>query len=373
MFTFQGVFSDWSLKLIEWFPPENDPREPMTPIEFLDISVISDKEENTKCKFSLAHCGWNSVESESRLKKEEKRLQSWEKTRWGVFVEPRIEKGKDFSITFEGAFHLSKHPEDTTCRIYFPSLYQVGLNYFPVNYEHFSPESIMHIENYDTKSSKDQLKGIGIDLKFLNIKKLCPDLDTKERPIKPGIFKGTYGSHGMEMIEIDYKGEKFLTAVKLTSSVSNVPENKITFTADLLKSIILTKDQQTELNCSALEKETYFAYFPFELNSMENQEAKQPFVLPPGIFNPLTDVWIDANAQYPNGTEGPKLGFEKCLWRFLGEGQIANVDFDEPQRILVHVVIFNEDCFAVLYLRYNTLCIYSRVKENFKAVGYKDI
>ena len=71
----------------------------------------------------------------------------------------------------------------------------------------------------------------------------------------------------------------------------------------------------------------------------------------------------------PNGTKGPKLRFEKGLWRFLGEGQIANVDFDEPQRVLVHVVIFNKDRFSLLNLGYNSFCIY----ENFKAVDYKDI
>ena len=84
------------------------------------------------------------------------------------------------------------------------------------------------------------------------------------------------------MTAIDYKGEEFLTAVKLTSSSSKIPMNKMTFKADLSKSIILTKNQHTGLNCFDLQKETYFAYFPFELISMENQEAKQLFVLPPG-------------------------------------------------------------------------------------------
>ena len=128
IFTFQGVFSDCHLKLIECFPPKNDSREPMKPIEFLDISVISDKEDNAKCKFSLVHCGWNSFESESRLKKEEKRLKSWEKTRLGVFVELRIEKG---TLTYLINMHARLTILDFFSTLH-ALLYACTLNYFSI-------------------------------------------------------------------------------------------------------------------------------------------------------------------------------------------------------------------------------------------------
>ena len=38
-----------------------------------------------------------------------------------------------------------------------------------------------------------------------------------------------------------------------------------------------------------------------------------------------------------------------------------------------HVIIFDDDCFGVMYLEIQFFVIYIRIKENLKAAHYQDI
>ena len=84
--------------------------------------------------------------------------------------------------------------------------------------------------------SKSQIGPCGIGLERVEIEKLYPTNNgsLKERPIRPGIFKGYYEPHGIELIAVYYPDESTLKAVKLSGD-HNVPMNKVTFTADLKK------------------------------------------------------------------------------------------------------------------------------------------
>ena len=68
-------------------------------------------------------------------------------------------------------------------------------------------DSMIHIENYRKKSVNE---GCGIDLAYVNMEHYNPKKDTKRRPINPGIFKGIYGNHGIEIIAINYQSDTIL-------------------------------------------------------------------------------------------------------------------------------------------------------------------
>ena len=51
---FQGVFHNWTLKVIEWFPPVHQPNEPMRPKEFLTIKLLNISETIKKMRNTSA-------------------------------------------------------------------------------------------------------------------------------------------------------------------------------------------------------------------------------------------------------------------------------------------------------------------------------
>ena len=67
------------------------------------------------------------------------------------------------------------------------------------------------------------------------------------------------------------------------------------------------------------------------------------------------------------------LKFDRCLYRFSGEAQVAMSDFTDPSMISAHIVIFDADTFGVLFLSLKSFSYFSRVTENLCAVDLSDI
>ena len=65
--------------------------------------------------------------------------------------------------------------------------------------------------------------------------------------------------------------------------------------------------------------------------------------------------------------------YKQCNYRFIGEGQIAHHNFENPSMISAHIVIFDENNFGVLFLELRSMSLFSRVKENLCAVHFDDI
>ena len=139
----------------------------------------------------------------------------------------------------------ANHPQE--CKITYPRSYQ---NFLATEEAWEEFDSLDEIFEFLRKST---IGPQGINLKKINLETFIGKDIATPRPISPGIFKGTYGGHGIEIIAIDYPTEDTLKAVKLTGD-PNVPMNKVTFTADLTKGIALTKDEQKQLSCDDLKK-----------------------------------------------------------------------------------------------------------------------
>ena len=185
-------------------------------------------------------------------------------------------------------------------------------------------------------------------------------------PIPPGVFKGTYGPHGIEIINVEYKSEPSvehrceLTMVgnKLYGD-RNVPFNQLTFKAYLNKPMTLSNDTQASI------KKIQDYMDKSEESSLPTQVTSpsiQPFILPNECE---CECSLDDNV------------FHKSVWRFQASCQIASDMYQNPEWIDGNLVIFSDDLFGVIFMAeahgFNSLTIYHRLKEDLSAVHYDDV
>lgn len=183
--------------------------------------------------------------------------------------------------------------------------------------------------------------------KFLNVKQYENSYNFRRlqlpRPrtkaiIQPGLFKGTYGNHGLELVLLKYDSDGYtVTATKLLGD-PYVPADKITFRANLRNSMILTEIQQLSMEDLRRITRTGSAILPENL-------PVQPFRVP---FD-----CMDRGSLTPS----------KCKARFHGHGQVAGHGFTNSSYIPGHWIVFNEDLFGFLWLELKSLSLFHRVQE----------
>lgn len=109
--------------------------------------------------------------------------------------------------------------------------------------------------------------------------------------------------------------------------------------------------------------ENLASYAPMDLD-IKTQPLLQPFVMPPDI-----DVKM----------LGQKLIPEYCLYRFEGTMFYPPLptEFLEEnvgvKNIPVHIVVFENDLFGVIYLTRKSMTLYHRIGQNLTATNYEDI
>ena len=172
-------------------------------------------------------------------------------------------------------------------------------------------------------------------------------------PIPSGVFKGTYGAHGIEIISLSYPSKNVLEGFKLTGD-PNVPMGKVTFKADLTKSIRLTREMQKDFSCEALIPDESFTYESIDFEAADHHPQAQPFCLP---------------SDYAYDRDEKEVAYDQCQYRFLAEGQIAYEDYQDPKFVPAHLIIFDQDHFGVLFLTLHSMSLYVRISEDLSATS----
>ncbi|KAK2867445.1 hypothetical protein Q8A67_025562 [Cirrhinus molitorella] len=198
--------------------------------------------------------------------------------------------------------------------------------------------------------------------------------------LQPGLFKGTYGSHGLEIIMLSFHGSK-AKATKLTGD-PNVPAGQLTLEVDLnrpvrlpdlehqrcmeeLSRLVLGVHEEAQRGSQAQDApseaaepappqgaEGSVSAPPAEAEDMDPGATAcsaapepQPFVLPLGV--------MARNEVYPR----------TCKMCFYGTGLIAGHGFTSPERTPGLFVLFDDDRFGFIWLELKSFSLYSRLTD----------
>ncbi|XP_051980655.1 F-box only protein 31-like isoform X2 [Xyrauchen texanus] len=198
--------------------------------------------------------------------------------------------------------------------------------------------------------------------------------------IQPGLFKGTYGSHGLEIIMLSFHGSK-AKVTKLTGD-PNVPAGQLTLEIDLnrpvhlpdleqqrnieeLSRLVLGEHEEAQRGMQAQDTPSEGSEAGLAQGSEGSDEAPptgaegvepgacayvsppelQPFVLPLGV--------MARNEVYPR----------TCKMCFYGTGLIAGHGFTSPERTPGLFVLFDDDRFGFIWLELKSFSLYSRLTD----------
>uniref|UniRef100_A0A8D0AE45 F-box protein 31 n=1 Tax=Sander lucioperca TaxID=283035 RepID=A0A8D0AE45_SANLU len=177
--------------------------------------------------------------------------------------------------------------------------------------------------------------------------------------LHPGLFKGTYGSHGLEIVMLSFIGT-YARATKLTGD-PNVPAGQLTLDVDLRRPVVLP-DLEQQRNIEELSRLVMGVHE--EVQREDQQQAMDtsaaargaaegasggatlPFVLPLGV--------MARNEVYPR----------TCRKCFYGTGLIAGHGFTSPERTPGLFVLFDEDRFGFIWLELKSFSLYSRLTDH---------
>ncbi|XP_060538454.1 F-box only protein 31 isoform X2 [Pantherophis guttatus] len=204
--------------------------------------------------------------------------------------------------------------------------------------------------------------------------------------IQPGLFKGTYGSHGLEIVMLSFHGKK-AKGTKITGD-PNIPAGQQTVEIDLahpiqlpdienlsnfseLSRIVLEVREQVRREQQQQEEGLADETGPEAEGQQQQQKQEEedgagseasgegaaasgsppapcPFVLPSGIASRKED--------YPR----------TCRACFYGTGLIAGHGFTSPERTPGVFVLFDDDRFGFIWLELQSFSLYSRIKVSFR-------
>ncbi|XP_043837651.1 F-box only protein 31 isoform X3 [Dromiciops gliroides] len=227
--------------------------------------------------------------------------------------------------------------------------------------------------------------------------------------IKPGLFKGTYGSHGLEIVMLSFHG-KCAKGTKITGD-PNIPAGQQTVEIDLMHRIQLPDVENlrnfNELSRIILEVREQVRQEQ-QQQQQEGQEEGQGHArsstreCPPGPAYQKPEPPVPTPSQGAEGGGGTEKGLEAsggvpraapeqapseagqpfvlpagvisrnedyprtCRMCFYGTGLIAGHGFTSPERTPGIFILFDEDRFGFIWLELKSFSLYSRIKATFQ-------
>ncbi|KAM9808252.1 F-box only protein 31 [Neosynchiropus ocellatus] len=205
--------------------------------------------------------------------------------------------------------------------------------------------------------------------------------------MQPGLFKGTYGSHGLEIVMLSFHGS-FARATKLTGD-PNVPAGQLTLDVDLNQPVTLP-DLEHQRNIEELSR------LVLGIHEQVQREAEQQNPSPPATVAPAEErdcdeasgaeemgaesgLCSDDCQPGPSTSSGPPetqpfilpLGVmarnevypRTCRKCFYGTGLIAGHGFTSPERTPGLFVMFDDDRFGFIWLELKSFSLYSRLTD----------
>lgn len=154
--------------------------------------------------------------------------------------------------------------------------------------------------------------------------------------LAPGLFKGMYGAHGVELVHLN-DGQ----VVKVTGD-PNVPFNQVTFRVTMKNKIVLPLEMQENLD--DIIQATVVDYQEYMIDG-DNDSDNYDFLVPESM-----------NERIP-------IPHRKCLGRWVGEAQIAAHMFVDSSFIPANFILFSQDEFAVMFLDLNCISMFYRVQS----------
>ncbi|XP_075432551.1 F-box only protein 31 isoform X1 [Ascaphus truei] len=209
--------------------------------------------------------------------------------------------------------------------------------------------------------------------------------------LQPGFFKGTYGSHGLEIVMLSFHGT-IAKGTKITGD-PNVPAGQQTLEVDLTRQVQLPDiehlrnfdeisriilDVQAQIHREQRQAsheeedgrgtgpgraEPSQAPMPVPkpeeeaVNGLAEGEREVVEQQPPGVQSFVLPVGVMArNEEYPRS----------CKMCFFGTGLIAGHGFSSPERTPGLFILFDEDRFGFIWLELKSFSLYSRMRDRFQ-------
>ncbi|XP_034735068.1 F-box only protein 31 isoform X2 [Etheostoma cragini] len=207
--------------------------------------------------------------------------------------------------------------------------------------------------------------------------------------LSPGLFKGTYGSHGLEIVMLSFIGT-YARATKLTGD-PNVPAGQLTLDVDLRRPVVLP-DLEQQRNIEELSRLVMGVHE--EVQREDQQQAMDTSAAARGAAEGASGgasvaegvepdhvmTCADSNQPGPSTTTSPPeaqpfvlpLGVmarnevypRTCRKCFYGTGLIAGHGFTSPERTPGLFVLFDEDRFGFIWLELKSFSLYSRLTDH---------